>query len=100
MVSSDAMNAFRAHVENGRIIVDDPTDLPDGTVLHIVPVNDGDDEAASAARTVDGSLRYIQHIATALPVSTDDERVVDALVTRRTAGLRARPLRRREGDPR
>ena len=37
------MTALRAHVENGRIIVDDPTDLPDGTVLHVMPVNDGDD---------------------------------------------------------
>ena len=37
------MNALRAHVENGRIVVDDPTDLPEGTVLHVVPVSDGED---------------------------------------------------------
>lgn len=37
------MNALKAHVENGRIVVDDPTDLPDGTQLTLVPVNDGDD---------------------------------------------------------
>ena len=37
-----AMSALRAHVENGRIVVDDPTDLPDGTVLHVFPVSGGD----------------------------------------------------------
>ena len=43
------MNALKAHVENGRIIVDDPTDLPDGTVLHVVPVNDAMDAEERAA---------------------------------------------------
>jgi hypothetical protein len=43
------MNALKAHVENGRIIVDEPTDLPDGTVLHVVPVSDGMDAEERAA---------------------------------------------------
>jgi hypothetical protein len=43
------MNALKAHVENGRIIVDEPTDLPDGTVLHVVPVNDGEMDAEERA---------------------------------------------------
>jgi hypothetical protein len=30
---------LRAHVENGRIVADEPVDLPDGTRLHVVPVN-------------------------------------------------------------
>ena len=34
------MNALKAHVENGRIIVDDPTDLPDGTELYVVAVDE------------------------------------------------------------
>lgn len=42
------MTALRAHVENGRLIVDDPVDLPDGTVLHVLPVNDGDDAERQA----------------------------------------------------
>ncbi len=37
------MNALRAHVENGRIVVDDPTDLPEGTVLEVVALKDVDD---------------------------------------------------------
>jgi hypothetical protein len=37
------MNALRAHVENGRVVLDEPMDLPDGTPLTVVPVNSGDD---------------------------------------------------------
>src|SRR5437762_2001562 len=40
VVPTSAMNALKAHVENGRIIVDEPTDLPDGTTLHVVPIKD------------------------------------------------------------
>jgi hypothetical protein len=73
--------------------------LPEGTVLHVVPVNDGD-EVGAVARTAEGALRYVRNVAAALPLRADAERVVDALVARRTASLVARPLRRREGDPR
>jgi hypothetical protein len=34
------MQAVRAHVARGRILVDEPTDLPDGTELCLVPVDD------------------------------------------------------------
>lgn len=44
------MNALKAHVENGRIIVDDPTDLPDGTVLRVVAVSADDDEMSPEER--------------------------------------------------
>lgn len=37
------MRAFKAHVENGRIVVDEPTDLPDGTELYVVPLREGDE---------------------------------------------------------
>jgi hypothetical protein len=40
-------SALRARVHNGRITLDEPTDLPDGTVLELVPaveVDDLDDE--------------------------------------------------------
>lgn len=37
------MKPLRAHVENGRIIVDDPTSLPEGTLLSLVSVSDVDD---------------------------------------------------------
>ncbi len=40
-------NALRAQVQNGRITLDEPTDLPDGTLLELVPgveVDDLDDD--------------------------------------------------------
>jgi hypothetical protein len=55
---------------------------------------------SDAVRTVEGSHQYIQHVAAALPISEEDERIVDALVAKRTSNLATRPLRRRDGDPR
>lgn len=31
---------LRAHVKNGRLILDEPTDLPDGTVIELLPIED------------------------------------------------------------
>ncbi len=36
-------NALRARVQNGRIVLDEPTELPDGTVLELVPGVEVDD---------------------------------------------------------
>jgi hypothetical protein len=40
---------LRARVRNGRIVVDEPTDLPEGTVLNLV-LDDGDDELGDDER--------------------------------------------------
>jgi hypothetical protein len=37
------MADLRAKVVNGRLIVDEPTDLPEGTVLDLVVDDEGDD---------------------------------------------------------
>lgn len=37
------MRALKAHVQDGRIVVDESTDLPDGTELYVVPLRAGDD---------------------------------------------------------
>ena len=34
---------FRARVRNGRIILDEPTTLPDGAEIELVPVKDADE---------------------------------------------------------
>lgn len=34
---------FRARVANGRVILDEPTDLPEGLVLDLVVDDEGDD---------------------------------------------------------
>ena len=37
------MSALKVRVENGRIVVNEPTDLPDGTELYLVPADVGDE---------------------------------------------------------
>jgi len=37
------MSGVRARVKNGRLVVDEPTSLPEGTVLDLVVDNEGDD---------------------------------------------------------
>ena len=37
------MRALKAEVENGRLVVDEPTDLPEGTKLDLVLADPGDD---------------------------------------------------------
>jgi hypothetical protein len=46
------MSSLRAHVKNGRIILDEPTTLPEGTVLDLVLDDEGDqlDEEERKAR--------------------------------------------------
>jgi hypothetical protein len=36
------MLRLKAHVQNGRIVVDEPTDLPEGTALGIVVIEEED----------------------------------------------------------
>lgn len=34
------MHALKAHVRNGRLVLDEPTDLPEGEVVELVPLDD------------------------------------------------------------
>ena len=36
------MSSLRAHVKNGRIVLDEPTTLPEGTILDLVVDDEGD----------------------------------------------------------
>lgn len=44
-----AVRALKARVEKGRIVIDEPTDLPEGTVLDVV-VAEPDDELSAEWR--------------------------------------------------
>ncbi len=45
------MSGLRARVQNGRLVVDEPTALPEGTVLDLVVDDEGDDlDAAEGSR--------------------------------------------------
>lgn len=38
------MHALKAKVVNGRIVIDEPTELPEGTELYLVPVSEEDED--------------------------------------------------------
>lgn len=45
---SVTMQALKAHVQNGRLVLDEPTDRPEGEVVYLRPIDDdevdGEDE--------------------------------------------------------
>jgi hypothetical protein len=42
------MNALKAKVVNGHFVIDEPTDLPEGTELYLVPVSEEDEDRIDA----------------------------------------------------
>jgi hypothetical protein len=54
------MTGIRARVQNGRLVIDEPTDLPEGTVLNLVADDEGDDltdeERAALHAAIDRSV--------------------------------------------
>jgi hypothetical protein len=42
------MTTVRAHVRDGRLLLDEPTDLPEGTEVDLAPVEDNLDDADRA----------------------------------------------------
>jgi hypothetical protein len=55
---------IRAMVQSGRIVVDEPTSLPDGTVLNLVVEDEGDDlspdERAALHAHLEASWRSVE----------------------------------------
>lgn len=47
---------LHAHVKNGRLVLDEPTDLPEGEVVSLVVVGDGDDLDDEDRAALDRSL--------------------------------------------
>ncbi len=51
-----AMPGLRARVHKGRLVVDEPTDLPEGTVLDLVVDDEGDDMDDAERAALDASI--------------------------------------------
>jgi hypothetical protein len=73
---------LRARVENGRLILDEPTSLPEGTVVDLVADDDGDDLTDEERRALHDALAASSRSAQAgkLRPATD---VLDGLRRRR-----------------
>jgi hypothetical protein len=75
VVSLSSMNAIKARVANGRIVVDEPTDLPDGDV-YLVPVGRADELDDDERAALDASIA--EGLADAREGRYEDARVVMA----------------------
>jgi hypothetical protein len=58
------MERLRARVQQGRLVLDEPTDLPEGTVLDLVADDEGDDlderERAALERAVSAASQSLK----------------------------------------
>ena len=64
---------LRATVQNGRLIVDEATELPDGTVLDLVLDDEGDDLDEDERRALDAAItRSLEQAAAGRVASADD----------------------------
>ncbi|HEX6315763.1 MAG TPA: hypothetical protein VFZ73_12925 [Gemmatimonadaceae bacterium] len=50
------MNPFRVRVEKGRLVLDEPTTLPEGTVVDLVANDEGDDLTDDERRALHEAL--------------------------------------------
>jgi hypothetical protein len=50
------MQPLKAHVHNGRLVLDEPTDLPEGEVVYLQPV-DTDDMSDEEREALHASIR-------------------------------------------
>jgi hypothetical protein len=76
-----AMRAMKAHVRGGRLVLDEPTDLPEGSEVELTVVEDDDFDPAERAR-LDAALERSIAQARAGNV-VDGEEVVRKLLARR-----------------
>ena len=74
------MHALSAQVRHGRLVMNEPTELPEGTVLELVAVGGGDD--------LDDEERTQLHAALDDALAEPDEEGIDAAAL--IADLRAR----------
>jgi len=63
------MQPLKAHVRNGRLVFDEPTDLPEGEVVELVPVDEvlarggdylDDEEREKLHKALDTSVRQAE----------------------------------------
>ena len=70
---SDTMSLFRARVRNGRIVLDEPTDLPEGSVIDLVPADSWDALDDADRRDLhDAISQSVEDVAQGRTVAYDD----------------------------
>jgi hypothetical protein len=77
------VDALRARVRKGRIVVDEPTDLPEGTELELVPHVAEDDDMTDEDRIELDAVLLKAHARARVGHTVDAETVLAALGMRR-----------------
>ena len=67
-----AMQALKAHVRGGRLVLDEPTNLPDGAEVHVALV-DGDDLDDEERAALHAAIKASEAELDAGQVVTEDE---------------------------
>ena len=57
------MQELKAHVKNGRLVLDEPTDLPEGTEVTLSIAGDDEYDAAERARVAAAIERSMDQVA-------------------------------------
>ena len=81
-----AMQALKAHVKGGRLILDEPTELPEGAEVELMAVNDDDFDAQDRARLLEAIEEGAQGIEQG--ESVDGLEFANQLLARREAQAR------------
>lgn len=76
-----AMRVLKAHVRGGRLVLDEPTDLPEGSEVELVPLEDEELDPEERAR-LDAALERSIAQAKAGQV-VDADTVIKKLLSRR-----------------
>jgi hypothetical protein len=67
------MNALKVRVENGRIKLDEPTDLPEGTELYLVPADSGDELDDEERAALHASIEEAERELDAGKIASEEE---------------------------
>lgn len=76
------MGPLRARVEKGRLVLDEPTTLPEGTIIELVADDEGDDLTESERRALHVALSSSSQSAEAGRLRSASE-ILDELRRRR-----------------
>jgi hypothetical protein len=64
---------LEAHVRNGRLVLDEPVDLPEGTRVALIPADDEDDLDESERERLHAALRRsAQQLASGEGIAAED----------------------------
>ncbi len=75
------MRALKAHVRGGRLVLDEPTELPEGTEVELTVVDDDDFDPEERARLDAALERSVEQARSGQLV--DGDAVIQKLRTRR-----------------